>query len=222
MFKTVFGKRKLMVGLAIVGVAAGLLAITVGVASAHGGGFGFGGRNGDAFLAEELDISVEELEAAKEAAHDQAMTQALDEGLITQEQYDQMQVAKKLKGYIDREALMAEALGISVEELAEQPLNDWLDELGIDREAFREAIETAREAAIAQAVTDGVITQEQADALPQRGMMGPRRGRGGMRGGCPEGDRRGFGERPEPPSDGEAPLDSGLRGRRQVSPSDDL
>ena len=154
----------------------------------------FGGQiDREALLAEALGITVEELRTAQEQANTAAVQQALDEGLITQEEADAMLSRIKLRNYLDREALMAEALGITVEELqaarAEgKPLGVLIYELQLDRATVRTAMRTAYEEAIAQAVTDGVITQEQADQMlegPGFGPGGPggRGGFGGHRGG---------------------------------------
>jgi hypothetical protein len=157
------------------------------------GGPGFhgprGGDNGSidqqALLAEALGISVDELTAAQQEAHEAAIQQALDEGLITQEQVDLMQAHEALKDYIDREALMAQALGISVDELQAareegKSMRELIDELGLDQAQVAEALQAAHEAAIEQAVADGVITQEQADLLQSE--PGPGMGRPGFGG----------------------------------------
>jgi formaldehyde-activating enzyme involved in methanogenesis len=170
-----------------------------------------GAIDGNALLAEALGISVKELQAAREEANQAALEQALAEGIITQEQADQMAVRKDLQSYLDRNALLAEALGMTAEELqaafAEgKTLSDLLGETGLDAATVRENMQAAFEAAIAQAVEDGVITQEQADALPSgertfgprgfgpgkgfpgaKGFPGGRgfRGRGGSEGQCP-------------------------------------
>ncbi len=173
-------KRWLAMGLAIA------LFVTVGLAlsgapavNAQGGGpFGpFKTIDKDALLAEELGVTVPALQAARERAHARAMEQALDEGLITEEQAERMQVRRALQAYLDPRVLTATALGIEEAELAEKRLPEWLDELGLDRATFQTQMQAAHEAAVAQAVADGVITQEQADALPQgQGMMGRMRG----------------------------------------------
>ena len=61
---------------------------------------GFGGGNVDmqALLAEELGISVEELEAAKQAAFEAAIEIMVDEGVLTQEQADQLQSGELGRG----------------------------------------------------------------------------------------------------------------------------
>jgi len=51
---------------------------------------GFGSSDMQALLAEELGISVEELESAQQAAFEAAVAAAVDAGTITQEQADQI------------------------------------------------------------------------------------------------------------------------------------
>jgi hypothetical protein len=130
-------------------------------------GFGRHGGFGDQseFLADALGISVDELQAAQQAAKEAAVQQALDEGLITQEQADRM-LAGEGRGFgpggrgfhgprdseIDYHALLADALGISVEEL-------------------EAAQQEAKEAALQQALDDGVITQEQLDLMEARSAL---------------------------------------------------
>ncbi len=195
-----FKGRQWMRWLAAAAVVAALSAGAVGVVSAHGGPgwLGRGGIDRQALLAEELGITVEKLQSAQEAARARALEQALEQGLITQEQYDRMQLHALLQPYLDKQALLAAALGVEPEALGAKPLQTWLEELDLDRAALQERLQAAYEAALAQAVKDGVITQEQADTLkdeailgPGRGMrpfMGPRgRGGFGMRGGnCPQ------------------------------------
>ncbi|HEY4667108.1 MAG TPA: hypothetical protein VIH26_07380, partial [Anaerolineales bacterium] len=64
-------------------------------------------------------------------------------------------------------------------------LSDLLDAQGMDSATYRENLAAAQQAAIAQAVEDGAITQEQADQLQEFGPghfgFGP--GRHGFRGG---------------------------------------
>jgi len=122
----------------------------------HGGGPGFMNDDIDyePLLADALGITVEELQTAYQTARDAAIDQAVEQGLITQEQADEMKVWGSggrggLKGIgqgrkgttdvdaIDEQALLADALGITVEEL-------------------QTARETANQAAIAQAVEKGL------------------------------------------------------------------
>jgi hypothetical protein len=82
---------------------------------------------------------------------------------------------------VDQDAMhaaIAEALGISVEELdaalAEgKTLYILAQELGVDFADVQAAMQAAHEAALAQAVADGLISQEQADwILSHRAQMG--------------------------------------------------
>jgi hypothetical protein len=73
---------------------------------------------------------------------------------------------------------MAEALGLSLEEL-EATLADGtrlphlMAELDVDPEAVRDAVKEARETAVAEALADGTITQEQADCILSKTERGP-------------------------------------------------
>ncbi|MGC9397809.1 MAG: hypothetical protein ACP5HM_01590 [Anaerolineae bacterium] len=171
--------RGLVVGLAVVLLIGG----TAGVVSAYGGPgdgwFGFGRREDyDALLAEELDVTVEELQAAREAAHEQVLEQALEDGVITEEQYENAQMRMALRPYLDPQALMAEALGVSEDELAEKTLAEWMEELELDRETLIDRLEDAYEAALDQAVADGIITEDEVDDLEDRFFGLRLRGRG--------------------------------------------
>ncbi len=121
------------------------------------GRVGIGSGVANEGLATALGISVDELETAYQAATDKALEQAVAADLITQTQAD----AIKARGFarigmhfggflggsaIDFQALLAEELGISVEELTA-------------------ATNTAHTTAIADAVAAGTLTQEQADLM---------------------------------------------------------
>jgi hypothetical protein len=116
-------------------------------------GPGVGGP-GDTYLADALGVTAAELTAAYQEAQDAAIDQALDEGLITEAQAAQLKNGTGRRGgpdlfrwsgaEIDEQALLADALGISADELAD-------------------AQQEGSDARLAQAVTDGRITQEQAD-----------------------------------------------------------
>ncbi len=127
----------------------------------HGfGPVGERGIDGQALFAEALGVSVEELVAAQETAHqktaDEALAKAVKEGRITQEQADAINVLKgrfggRLHGrfpmaFGNHETYLADELEISVEEL-------------------QAAKDVAMQAGLEQAVTDGTITQEQADDM---------------------------------------------------------
>jgi len=97
---------------------------------------------------------------------------------------------------------MAKALGITTDELYTElnngkTLSELASEIGLDKAALVAELESAHQAGLAQAVTDGILTEEQADAMLSQmagnyewmidnmgagagyGMMG---GRGGMMG----------------------------------------
>jgi hypothetical protein len=178
-------------GVASVGVA-GVAAQALGPGD---GGFfrGMMGRWGGrdrGFLADELGLTVEELEAAQQAAQEAALAQAVEDGDLSQEEADLLSAHRALRGYLDMRTLMAEVLGISPEQLGEQPAHAWIEEQGLDFETFHEQMQAAREDAIADAVADGIITQAQADALLE-GDWGPMM-QGRLRGGVGPGVQRGF------------------------------
>lgn len=186
----------------------------------HGDGFGRDSDR-DQYLADALGITVEELQAARDRAFAAAVAEAVAAGQITQAQADEMLAMHALRSYLDKEAIIAEALGMSVEELetalsSGQTLVDLLAAQGLDQATFQANVQAAYEAAIARAVADGVITQEQADQIlsnmPGFGLFGwghggHGHGRGGFRGG--RGGFFGDGGVPSVP-DSAAPTDTGL------------
>jgi hypothetical protein len=144
-------------------------------------------------LADALSISVDELSAAREQAQSARIAQAVADGVITQEKADQMAARQALQAYIDPQAIMAEALGISEDTLQTYrdeglSLIDILGQVGLTPSEFVGAQQAAYEAVLQQAVLDGVITQEQADQATLAAALG----RFGAHGG-----RGGFGIRPE-------------------------
>lgn len=170
----------------------------------------------DEAVAEALGISVEELEAARdegktiydialeqgvefadvqaaiEAARQEAIEQALADGKITEEmaeriieRMEQMPPAGWMQPYHDQmQEAVAESLGISVEELeaartarAEgQPPAEIAEELGVSFDEFRQAMRDAHEEIVEQAVADGVLTPEQAERMSQGQGQGRRPG----------------------------------------------
>jgi hypothetical protein len=164
---------------------------------------GKGGMRGGGYteeqLAAALGITTDELTAAYQAAREAAIQQALDQGLITQAQADQLKANSgdhpaggRWDGWlaqngIDYDALLAEALGITVDELQTaytQAFNAAIDQAVTDGkltqeqaelqkgqralyadEKFQASMQSAYEVAVKQAVSDGVITQAQADLI---------------------------------------------------------
>ena len=144
-----------------------------------------------ALIAAELGVTVEELEAAHQTVMDAMLAQLVEDGVITQEQLDEMlemkalrELAKEIFSREDAQAVVAETLGLTVEELTaahedSTRLPDLAEEQGVDMETVVTAVSDARTAAIEQAVTDGLLTQEQADQLlSQNGRFGFGHGRG--------------------------------------------
>jgi hypothetical protein len=158
------------------------------------GGAG-GGTQQD--LADALGVDLAALQDAQQTAAEKALAEAVSQGLITQAQADtlkerglngRMLGGPWMKdGSINYQTLLADALGISANELeaaqqtaAETALarsvanGDITQEQAdlmqgqqalADDENFQSAMQTAYESAVKQAVTDGVITQAQADAI---------------------------------------------------------
>lgn len=159
----------------------------------HARGFGRHARGeGHELLADALGISVEQLEGAVNTVRENAVAAAVAEGRITPEQADEMAARHAVRGYMDRDEVLASVLGLTADQLADAresgtSLRDLIAESGMDRAALHEAMMAAHEAAVAQAVADGVITQEQADDLEfgeGNGFGGHGHGRhGGNRGG---------------------------------------
>lgn len=146
-----------------------------------------------ALIAAELGVTVEELDAAHAAVMETMLAQLVEDGVITQEQLDEMLAMRELRGIAqdifnrdDAQAVIAETLGLSVEELVAARdegtrLPELAEEQGIDMETLMTAVDEARTAAFDQAVADGLLTQEQADLLLSQ--RGPRFGGHGRPGG---------------------------------------
>ncbi len=149
-----------------------------------------------ALIAEELGVTVEELETAQTAVQEAMLAQLVEDGTITQEQLDEMlemralhDLAKEIFSRDDAQAVIAEQLGLTVEDLAAAHdegtrIFELADEQGIDMETLMTAVSEARSAAFEQAVVDGLLTQEQADLLlsqcgPHFGGFGGHGGHGG-------------------------------------------
>jgi len=151
--------------------------------------FGRGGRFGtsfdyDAFIAEELGVSVADLQAARQAAQEAALDQAVAEGVISAEQAELIKAGQALRQYIDHKEILSQALGIDAADLEAareegKSLPYLFGELGLEPEEIKTALQSAYEDVIQQAVDDGVITDSQAEQFQENGFSG----RGfGMRG----------------------------------------
>jgi hypothetical protein len=150
-----------------------------------------------ALLAEALGITVEELQAAHEEVRVAAIEQALAEGLISEEEAEALiedgfgpRVRWGVNSLIDKDEALAEALGISVEELQAAQSEVYAARLEalvedgvltqeqadlaaarravreyIDAETLQATVQDAYEAAVEQALEDGAISEEQAEQL---------------------------------------------------------
>lgn len=164
-------------------------------------GFGGGGMMGGEILANALGITPAELRTAMQQIPDLAIAKAVESGDITQEQADQMTAqGRSQRGFLGiranlvQDELLAEALGITPEELATAQDNaiPMAVEAGLLTQAqaddllvqkmIRNAVESAREEALQQAVADGLLTQAQADRMLEQGGFGGGRGFGHERG----------------------------------------
>ncbi len=107
-------------------------------------------------FATALGVSLDKLQAAEQSANSEALIQAVSAGLITQSQADQLAQGSANGGptgrlpflkssNIDYDALLAKALGINADQL-------------------QAAKKQAYFAALDQSVTDGNLTQDQAEA----------------------------------------------------------
>lgn len=129
-------------------------AATISANLDFGRGGGYAGGVSDQELANALGIDLTTLQAAYTTATNDVLAQAVSAGLITQTQADEIKASGsrfgdfgpyKLTG-IDYKAALAKALGITTDKLSA-------------------AYVTAYNAAIDQQVTNGVLTQTQADLL---------------------------------------------------------
>jgi lambda repressor-like predicted transcriptional regulator len=166
-------------------------------------------------LAEEQGVELADVQAALEAAHLEAVEQAVADGVISEEmaeriieRMEQKPPAGWMEPYHDQmQEAIAEALGISVEELeaardAGQPPAEIAEALGVDPDEFRQATQDARAEIVEQAVADGVLTPEQAEQIGQGRGRGPGGPGPGMDLNCRcrcQGERPRQGDRFKPP-----------------------
>jgi len=176
----------------------------------------FGGRGGhrdgadDEALAAALGITQEELQAARQRVMADQLAQAVEDGTVTQDQANTMLAMEALKSFIDRDEILAAALGMTVDELDAARADGTLYDLmaGIDQTELQEKTQAATEAAVQQSVSDNVITQAQADLVLEQMANGTSLlGRSGGHG-HPDGDfgggRGGFRTAPDQTDDAES------------------
>ena len=118
-----------------------------------------------ACLAESLGISLEKLQDAREAALERALTTAIEQGALTDEQLEDRMMRYRAHPYTDPRDLLAESLDIAPEELAERRLHRWLIRQRLDWRTLIARLAAAREDALTQAVEDGQLTPSQATIL---------------------------------------------------------
>lgn len=143
-------------------------------------------------LATEKGVDIATVQAAMEAARTDAVNKAVADGTITQAQADDI-LSRPIGlggpggpgGHGDggllgtifsreaKETVVADALGITVEELQTarsegKTLETLATEKGVDIAAVQSAVETARTDAVNKAVAAGTITQAQADEILSR------------------------------------------------------
>jgi hypothetical protein len=173
---------------AIVGVVA-IGAVAFAQEDGEGFPFDFHAKFKEA-VAEILDITVDEYDAAVEQAREQVADEALAEGWLTEEQAAQMKERMEQgfgargmgKGFMGPRGgfmgrggdsiigLIAEELDLSVQDLVAElqdgkTLGELASEKGVDVEAVTAKYLAQLEEKLKQAVEDGKITQNQADYM---------------------------------------------------------
>jgi uncharacterized protein YidB (DUF937 family) len=138
-------------------------------------------------LAEQLGISVEELEAAQTSARDQLIDELLEAGDITEEQAERLKEREFGQGHpgfwlgvgaggrihnavVEVFETAAEVVGVPAEDLRDriaggESLVEIAEAQGIDEETLKTDLIAALTDKINQAVADGDIEQEMADRL---------------------------------------------------------
>jgi len=144
-------------------------------------------------LLENAGLTADEFKDGIESARETAVQEAIDTGLITQEQADafaeraENENGRGRRGSGGNAEIVADILGVDAAELEAARENGTLDELisdagFADEEAFREAVgearQEAREARVEEALENGDITEEQAENI----LNGEGRGERGQRG----------------------------------------
>ena len=116
------------------------------------------GRYSNEDLANALGITVDELNTAYQNAYSAGLGQAVSQGLITQAQADELTTNGNVFPFGNRWDGWLTQNGIDFDTFL-------ADELGISVNELKAAYQTAYYTNIDQAVTDGNLTQEQADLM---------------------------------------------------------
>lgn len=140
-----------------------------------------------------LGLTDEAFRAALDEARSAALAAALADGAITEEQAQALAERNSRFGeargagplHDEMQAAVAEVLGISIADLeayrsAGTRFPEILEDLGLDPDTVREALEAARAEVIAEALADGTISQETADQMLEH--SGKMRRAGGQHG----------------------------------------
>jgi ribosomal protein L15 len=180
-------------------------------------------------IASILGISVEDYQAAIETAEDQVLEQAVADEWLTQEQADRLQ--ERLDAVPDQDrfgkgffrmprmpglrgesliSVAAEQLDMSESDLIDQlqegkSIADVAAEKGVDPQTIADAYLAQVQEKLAKAVTNGDITQKQADAMLENLTQRVAEQLEAAGGGCPPGGFGGHG--------GRGPDSGGLMGR---------
>ncbi len=122
------------------------------------------------FLAQALGISEAELQAAQQKATLAWIEDREQKGFLAPRRAELLRARTLAQPYLNPTALVARALGLTVEEVqqacdAGRTLADLLADQNMRRGDFLRALRQATDDAVQQAVDDGVITPDQADAL---------------------------------------------------------
>ena len=156
-------------------------------------------------LLENAGLTAEEFQALMTEAKEASIAEAIDSGLITEEQAANF-AERQGNGRGGRgqrggnPESVADILGLTVEELEAAredgiTMDELLEDAGLTEDEFREAAgaarEAAREARVAEALENGDITEEEAEAI----LSGEGRGQGGQRGQRGDGGNGGRGGR---------------------------
>jgi hypothetical protein len=133
-------------------------------------GRGPGGGYTSEELAAALGITVDELTAAQQKAQAAVLAQAVEKGLITQAQADQLQA----NGSLHMKGLLNHAVFFTADDLAANGINyetELATALGITVEKLQAAYTQAFNVHIDQAVAAGTLTQEQADLMKGQNVL---------------------------------------------------